>query len=195
MAGSAAPRHAQARRSLYTLRGTRYGLWRQLLVFLGLDRSCDGACEVDPLQAAAAQLRTAAAALRHRNRRRLILEHFKLRRWLFVGAGKLGDDAMLWGQRIVNRSQFEPELRRVGPLVRARPTGRPATQLISTPDPLRDPFLVYAQPLQRVRAGARQASGTGSARASKRLLAQESPAQTHGRSNTSSRASASACRR
>ena len=31
---------------LYTLRGTRYGLWRQLLVFLGLERSCDSACEV-----------------------------------------------------------------------------------------------------------------------------------------------------
>ena len=43
----------------------------------------------------------------------LILEHFKLRRWLFVGAGRLGDQAVLWGKRIVNRSQLDDTARRI----------------------------------------------------------------------------------
>ena len=62
----------------------------------------------------------------------LILEHFKLRRWLFLGAGRLGDQAVLWGKRIVNRSQLDANAQ------------VEHTQLITTQDPWRDPFHVYA---------------------------------------------------
>jgi hypothetical protein len=62
----------------------------------------------------------------------LLLENYQLRRWLFLGAGTLGDSAMLWGQRIVNRSQL-------GTSAQAG-----VSQLITTPDPLHDPFLVYS---------------------------------------------------
>ena len=36
----------------------------------------------------------------------LILEHWKIRRWLFLGAGRLGDAAVLWGETIMGRSQL-----------------------------------------------------------------------------------------
>ena len=62
----------------------------------------------------------------------MILEHFKLRRWLFLGAGRLGDQAVLWGKRIVNRSQLDANAQ------------VEHTQLITTQDPWRDPFHVYA---------------------------------------------------
>ena len=67
----------------------------------------------------------------------LVLEHFKLRRWLLLGSGRLGDAAVLWGQNIVNRSQLggpsENGSARLG-----------SSQLITTQDPFRDPFHVYA---------------------------------------------------
>ena len=176
---------------LYTIRGTRYGLWRLLLIFLGLDRICDGACEATrckprPLNCAPPPAPCPPTWPP------LILEHFKLRRWLFVGAGKLGDDAMLWGQRIVNRSQLNSNAR-VGPLV-CPPDSKPATQLISTPDPLHDPFLVYANVFS-VFVPARVKSGAGSARVSKACSRRNHRRRRNGRSNTSSRAFASACRR
>jgi hypothetical protein len=62
----------------------------------------------------------------------LVLEHFKLRRWLFLGEARLGEQAVLWGKRIVNRTQLG-ETAQVG-----------ATQLVGTPDPVRDPFHFYA---------------------------------------------------
>ncbi len=62
----------------------------------------------------------------------MILEHYRLRRWLELGAGRLGDQAVLWGKRIVNRSKLDDGAR-VG-----------VTQLKGSQDPLRDPFHVYA---------------------------------------------------
>jgi hypothetical protein len=60
------------------------------------------------------------------------LEHYRLRRWLFLGVGRLGDEARLWGQRIVNRSRLDANAQ------------AGATQLKTSQDPLRDPFHVYA---------------------------------------------------
>jgi hypothetical protein len=62
----------------------------------------------------------------------LILEHYQLRRWLFLGASRLGDQAVLWGKRIVNRTKLD-EGAQVG-----------RSQLITTQDPDRDPFHFYA---------------------------------------------------
>ena len=61
-----------------------------------------------------------------------MLEHFRLRRWLRTGASRIGDDAVVWGAKIVNRSQLD-EGAQVG-----------GTQLKTSQDPLRDPFWVYA---------------------------------------------------
>ncbi|NOT54926.1 MAG: hypothetical protein HOP18_10000 [Deltaproteobacteria bacterium] len=121
--------------SLYDLRGTREGLWRQLLLFLEMeaDQNC---CPDDqpklrcrPEPAHCAPVAELSCAWQPPP---LILEHFKLRRWLFLGAGRLGDQAVLWGKRIVNRSQLDANAQ------------VEHTQLITTQDPLRDPFHVYA---------------------------------------------------
>jgi phage tail-like protein len=61
-----------------------------------------------------------------------ILEHFKLRRWLFVGHARLGDQSALYGNAIVGRLQLD-EYSRIG-----------AFRLVDSGDPLRDPFHVYA---------------------------------------------------
>ena len=118
---------------LFDLRGTREGLWRELMLFLEMDTACcdtsppTNRCGVAPLNCAPAPAPECVWQPPP-----LILEHFKLRRWLFLGAGRLGDQAELWGKRIVNRSQLDDGAQ----------VGR--TQLISTPDPYRDPFHVYA---------------------------------------------------
>lgn len=62
----------------------------------------------------------------------LILEHFKLRRWLLLGHARLGAQAVLWGNRIANRSQLGVNAE-VG-----------HTQITMVPDPLHDPFRFYA---------------------------------------------------
>lgn len=62
----------------------------------------------------------------------LILEHFKLRRWLLLGSARLGAQAMLWGSCVANRSQLDADAT-VG-----------HTQLTMVPDPLHDPFRFYA---------------------------------------------------
>jgi phage tail-like protein len=101
----------------HQLRGTLEGMRRQLLLYLGWTSM--------PPRLGEKQCPRCAPPV-------LILEHFKLRRWLFVGEARLGEQSMLWGQRIVNRTQLD-QTAQVG-----------GTQLIATDDPLRDPFHVYA---------------------------------------------------
>ena len=110
------------------------GLWRELLLFLDMDETT--CCRADqprdrcqPRPANCAPPKPAECGWRPPP---LILEHFKLRRWLFLGAGRLGDQAVLWGKRIVNRSQLDDTAR------------ADRTQLLTAQDPLRDPFHVYA---------------------------------------------------
>lgn len=120
---------------LYHLRGTREGLRRQLLLFLDIEPEhiCGPEDEVKDRCAAlpdnCAPPESKPCAWQPPT---LILEHFQLRRWLFLGAGRLGDESRLWGQRIVNRSGLGANAQ-VG-----------YTQLKTTPDPLRDPFHFYA---------------------------------------------------
>jgi hypothetical protein len=95
----------------------------------------------------------------------LILENYELRRWLFVGSGTLGDNAILWGQRIVNRSQIGNNAQAGG------------TQLKTTPDPLHDPFLVYAHKFT-VFVPSRFGSVEKSRRSLINLLESEKPAHT-----------------
>jgi phage tail-like protein len=62
----------------------------------------------------------------------LVLEHFKLRRWLMVGDATLGDRSALFGDAIVRRLQLD-RYSRVGDF-----------QLLDTGDPLHDPFDFFA---------------------------------------------------
>ena len=127
---------------LYHLRGTREGLRRQLLLYLGLD----GDTATGPAPA-------------------LILEHYQLRRWLFLGAGRLGEQAELWGQRIINRSQLGEGAQAGG------------SRLITTTDPLRDPFHVHAHRFS-VFVPAAAARSEQRRRGLERLIDSERPAHT-----------------
>jgi phage tail-like protein len=128
----------------YSLRGTPEGLRRQLMLLLGFDTAFSEHC--------LAERRKRRCIPRPRNCNPcppclpaesppLLLEHFKLRRWLHVGRGKLGSDAELWGRQIVGRSELTGD----SPASGQAKLG--VTSLNSVPDPLRDPFHVYAHKL------------------------------------------------
>jgi phage tail-like protein len=159
---------------LYCRRGTPDGLRQQLLLLLGFDVASERClaerpqcrCVPRPLNCAP------CPTCRPAEPPPLVLEHFKLRRWLYAGHGRLGSDAELWGKRIVGRS----ELSGGGPV----PTGNAqlgVTSLNSVPDPLRDPFHVYAHKFS-VFVPARVRDCESERRALERLLAREAPAHT-----------------
>jgi hypothetical protein len=95
----------------------------------------------------------------------LILEHYQLRRWLFVGAGKLDDQAVLWGESIVNRSKLDKNAQ------------TNVTQLKTVPDPVRDPFMVYAHKFT-VFIPACHGRTEGERRSFESMVRRESPAHT-----------------
>jgi phage tail-like protein len=153
---------------MYHLRGTREGLWRQLLFLLGLDRN-DCCCSRDshPMRCrpSPSNCNPEPEVTCAWEPPPIILEHFQLRRWLFVGAGRLGDQAMLWGKKIVNRSQLNGGAR------------VDQSQLIMTPDPHRDPFHVYAHKYS-VFVPAKFGKSLPYRRSLETLLRSESPAHT-----------------
>ncbi len=121
--------------SLYNMRGTRYGLWRQLLFHLDIEPEYQ--CCITDKNATACTPKPLNCSPSENTQNQwyappLILEHFQLRRWLHLGRGRLGEQAVLWGQAIVNRSQ----------LSRSAQVG--VTQLKTSQDPYRDPFHYYA---------------------------------------------------
>ena len=62
----------------------------------------------------------------------MVLEHFKLRRWLWLDAARLGQSSIQWGGGVVRRLQLD-RFSRIG-----------SFQLVDGGDPLRDPFHVYS---------------------------------------------------
>jgi phage tail-like protein len=106
---------------LYAARGTVEGLCRLLLLHLGIDRL---ACPPKPCRFGPA----CPPAMPSVEPPRLILEHWRLRRWLFLGRGRLGESSRLWGERVLNRSRLDGGAQ-LG-----------ATELKLERDPLRDPF-------------------------------------------------------
>jgi phage tail-like protein len=169
-------RYVKEAAGLYYLRGTPQGLWRQLLLFLGLDGAMERCLAERPQRRCIPALRKclpgpelAAAAPPP-----LILEHFKLRRWLIAGHGRLGDDSLLWGRRIVNRAQLSGD---TPPPEQSGNARLGESQLNMTQDPLRDPFHYYAHRFS-VFVPARLACGGAERRALDQLLAREAPAHT-----------------
>ena len=152
-------RYLKAAAALYAQRGTPQGLRAQLLVLLGLDRAAaccvaerpQTRCAPRPLNCGVGPALVPAAPPA------LLLEHFKLRRWLFAGQARLGDDSVLWGRSIVNRSQLGGSAL-VAPAGCSTGSGGASasggtfdgnarlagSQLVSTPDPYRDPLIVHA---------------------------------------------------
>lgn len=154
--------------ALYPWRGTPQALLRTLYLFFGLECWSGYTGPNAPCVPCAATIPE-----RYRWRPpRMLLEHFILRRWLWLGFGRLSDNARLWGERIVNRSRLgsasppapAPGCPRPGVdggagcagaaqrgTAGAASTAETAqigvTQLKSTQDPLRDPFHVYAHAL------------------------------------------------
>lgn len=119
---------------LYGQRGTPHGLRNMLLLFLGWGdaaqrysrRPFARRCIEEPRNC-----RPVPSCVPYQPPP-LVLEHFKLRRWLQLGAGRLGEKAELWGRRIVNRSQLNTNARIDG------------TRLLTVPDAATDPVLVHA---------------------------------------------------
>jgi hypothetical protein len=95
----------------------------------------------------------------------LILEHYQLRRWLFVGAGRLGDESVLWSERITSRPRLDHSAR-VG-----------TSRFLNTPNPHLDPFHIYAHKFT-VFVPSRFGENPGLKRALLNLLDAESPAHT-----------------
>jgi phage tail-like protein len=145
---------------LFPIRGTPAGLRKNLQLYLGL-----------PLQDDCAQTTCGPCTPKQRPSWRppeLVLEHYRLRRWLFLGAGRLGDEARLWGDNIVNRSRLD------GPHCRGN-AQLGVTELNTTQDPVRDPFWAYAHKLT-VFAPASCASTPAAKRGLERLIRAERPA-------------------
>jgi phage tail-like protein len=154
---------------LFPLRGTRPGLWSQLLIYLGMEQNrvcCERSKPRVRCVAAPYNCEPVVTEPCSWQPPPLILEHFKLRRWLFVGLGKLHDQAVLWGRRIVNRSQVGDQHAQVG-----------ETQLIKRQDPLRDPFHYYAHQFS-VFVPARFGKDDRERKGLENLLKAESPAHT-----------------
>jgi phage tail-like protein len=155
---------------LFDVRGTRVGLWGLLLLYLGWPSPRPAA--PDP-GATPASPRCTPRPLncdppppcRPWDPPPLILEHYQLRRWLFVGGARLGEQAVLWGKRIVNRARLDD-----GAQV-------DTSQLIATQDPYRDPFHVYASRFS-VFVPACHGASPQARKSLEALLRTESPAHT-----------------
>lgn len=168
-------RYVKEAARLYCQRGTTAGLRAQLLLLLGFDVAYGERCLAERPQC--------RCTPRPRNcgpcptcepaeAPPLLLEHFKLRRWLYAGHGRLGSDSKLWGKRIIGRSELSGD----GP----SPTGNAqigVTTLNTVPDPLRDPFHHYAHKFS-VFVPSCIRDKPAERRALERLVALESPAHT-----------------
>lgn len=106
---------------LFACRGTRRGLWQSLLFWLGWKpfEGATGKPDCGP---------RCRPGWRPPQPPPLVLEHWRLRRWLWLGKGRLGSDAELWGESILGRSQLDSTAQAA------------VTRLDTTRNPLLDPF-------------------------------------------------------
>lgn len=148
---------------LFAQRGTVEGVRQILMLHLGLDLH---ACAPAPAPAPSRRCGPACPVPERRPEPpRLILEHWRLRRWLFLDRGRLGESSRLWGESILNRS-------RVGAGMQAG-----VSQLKLERDPLRDPFHAHAH-IFSVFLPAACGATPAARRRIEALLAREAPAHT-----------------
>jgi phage tail-like protein len=148
-------------------RGTLGGLRDQIALLIGLDRF-QRCCPPEPARRRCCPPPLNCAPDPPPQRREeppIILEHFRLRRWLWVGQGRLGSEAVLWGNRIAHRS----------PLNAGAEVGR--SELVAIDDPLRDPYLAFAHKFTAF-VPCRYRRLESERRALEQLLRTESPAHT-----------------
>ncbi|MFN7931264.1 MAG: phage tail protein [Blastocatellia bacterium] len=153
---------------LFGLRGTRAGLHQQLLLLLEMEPEQRCCPDDEPRTTCTPAPANCALPVKHPcawTPPPLILEHYQVRRWLWVGQGRLGEQAALWGRAIVNRSQLDANAQ------------TEVTQLVTKQDPLRDPFHLYAHKFS-VFVPARVERSETSRKALENLLRTERPAQT-----------------
>lgn len=154
---------------LFRWRGTPSGLRESLYLFLGLDRYVATPPQLSSCEPCALQPRPLSW-----RPPQLLLEHFRLRRWLLLGQGRLSDNARLWGDSIANRSRLGGSGDEAG----AGGSGGArlgVNQLRADQDPCLDPFNVYAHRLSVfVPASCLRKPSTG--RALRQLVALEKPA-------------------
>ncbi|HEX7986974.1 MAG TPA: phage tail protein [Duganella sp.] len=142
---------------LYARRGTVEGMRQLLLLHLGLDLPAPprpGAGKCGP---------ACPPPARQPDPPRLILEHWRLRRWLFLDRGRLGESSRLWGESILNRSRLGGGMQ----------TG--ASQIKLERDPLRDPFHAHAHAFS-VFLPASSGATPAARRRVEALVAREAPA-------------------
>lgn len=145
-------------------RGTLTGLQRYLELYLGLqpsERQCPSAPGCGPCTTAAAPAWRPPP---------FVLEHFKLRRWLFLGQGRLGAQARLWGEALLHRCQ-------VGGPDALRQTRLGQFRLKGTQKPEPDPFNLYAHRFSAFIPACLSRSAERR-KGLERLLAMEKPAHT-----------------
>jgi phage tail-like protein len=120
--------------ALFDHRGTTRGLRAVVLLYLGLRDGSPAVSRCAPPNRCEPQYNPCAEPVEPEPppAPALLLEHWRLRRWLFVGGARLGDESMLWGKAIVNRSRLDDGAR------------ADVTRLITEQDPYRDPFHTYA---------------------------------------------------
>lgn len=156
--------------ALFDRRGTVSGLREQLLLLLHVTRHAPCADEpgTGPDRCVPRPLNCAPPPEPRPHRMPpLVLEHFRLRRWLRLGRGHLGEAAVVWGERIVGRT-------RLGMNGQAG-----VTRLDASPDPARDPFLVHANQFS-IFVPARCRTQGGARKALENLVRTEAPAGTRG---------------
>jgi phage tail-like protein len=144
---------------LFSRRGTLDGLEETLATIMGF---ADLDCPSRPRHCGP---RCAPQAPIPHQRPRLVLEHWRLRRWLFLGRGRLGVASQLWGEGILKRT-------RVGG---GEPLG--STMIKLERDPLRDPFHAYAHRFSVFLPAAR-ASNAAMRKRIETLVRLEAPAHT-----------------
>lgn len=158
---------------LFDHRGTAKGLRAVLLLYLGLAdtpsrvpgrrtaHNCVHPNRCSPLKDPCAEPEPSTTQCAPA----LVLEHWRLRRWMFVGMARLGEESMLWGRGIVNRSRLGDGAQ------------TDVTRLIASQDPYRDPFHVYASTFT-VFVPACFARDATARKGLENLLRDESPAHT-----------------
>jgi len=98
----------------------------------------------------------------------------QLRRWLYASHGRLGDDSVLWGKRILDRSQLREAAASASPEIGMR---RSASRVSTAFPTAADPFHVGAYKFS-VFVPARIRDSASEKRALDDLLAREAPAHT-----------------